>query len=174
MQLEKILPDFQVAAPNCDESSFKKTISDPLQLAERLSFEKANSLKSQYPDSIIIGGDQVCECDGVIFSKPGSFEKAFEQLKKLSDKTHRLLTSISLVHSQGTHTFTDITKLTMKKLTDEQIHDYLCIDEPFDCAGSYKIEQMGAELFSKIETQDHSAITGVPLKELAIRLKELT
>ena len=169
--LEKLKIRFKQSPSLFDEDSFDKLSLDPKSLAEKLAFSKANSIKDK---SIIIGGDQVCSFDNEILSKPGNFDNAFEQLKKMSGKSHQLMTSICVIDKERkSHIHTDITTLNMRELTDLEIERYLKVDEPYDCAGSYKIESLGISLFEKIETEDFTAIVGIPLIGLSTILRNL-
>ncbi len=92
----------------------------------------------------------------------------------MQGKTHRLLTAFCLLKENGDiFTDIDITELTMKKLTDKQINWYLDADEPYDCAGSYKLECFGISLFEKIMSEDQTAIMGLPLLKLSNQLNRL-
>lgn len=161
--LERLNFPFKAHAPNVLEDEVKAQISDPRELAETLAMLKAQAVAKDYPNAMVIGGDQVACFKGEILGKPKTFENAFAQLKKFNGKTHELITSICIIYKNVHHNITDITKLTMRELTDKQIREYLQFDEPLDCAGSYKLEQMGISLFSKIESDDFTAIEGIPM-----------
>ncbi len=162
-QLSKLNIEFLCYTPNVDESEAKKKIKNPFELAETLAMLKAQDIAKDNPDSIVIGGDQVVHFEGEILGKPHTAQAAFNQLKKFNGKTHELITSICIIHNQFHHNIQDVTKLTMRNLTDKQIREYIQIDEPLDCAGSYKLEKLGIALFSEIDTKDASAIEGIPL-----------
>lgn len=170
--LEQIGLKVKCIAPECDENQFKNSDAPPKELAKKLSELKLNSVKENYPNEVIIAGDQIAALGSEILSKPGNIKNATKQLLKLSGKVHKLFTAISVSHQSKTVTILNETTLHMRELTESQIHNYLTIDTPFDCAGSYKIEQMGITLFSKIESNDHTAIIGVPLMELVSLLDE--
>lgn len=164
--LEQLHWPFEALAPDVDESIYKEQLLAPQELAEKLSLLKAQDILDKNPQAVVIGSDQVCTYNGVIFSKPQNSDNAFNQLKMLSGHSHQLLTAVTIMNSEKTHTWTNTTTLTMRKLTDEDIKRYLAIDKPFDCAGSYKLESMGIKLFNKIEMSDHSAIIGLPLIDI--------
>jgi septum formation protein len=168
---------FECISPNLDEDIFKSKIEDPILLAETLGKEKALAVLNQNhienKHAVIIGSDQLAECEGVRLSKPKTMEKAIDQLIFLNGKSHRLITSYTVAYRDELLTKTNITTLTMRNLSIEQIKKYLICDIPFDCAGSYKLELNGISLFSQINTTDHSAIIGLPLISLGNTLNEI-
>jgi septum formation protein len=161
--LQRLGINFVCHAPNVIESEFKSQFTNPRELATALALAKAQDIAKDNHDAIVIGGDQVASFEGEILGKPKTFQNAFNQLSKFNGKTHELITSICIIHGSIRHDIQDITKLTMRNLSDKQIREYLQVDEPLDCAGSYKLERLGIALFSKIETNDSSAIEGIPL-----------
>ncbi len=171
-QLKRIIQEFQLVAPQIDEDDFKNHITVPELLVETLAEEKASTILKQFPDSVIIGADQVASFEGEVLGKPGSYEKAHEQIQKLQGHKHHLLTSICILSKFRKEIYTDNTTLFMKNLSNDQISNYLKLDKPYDCAGSYKIEEHGINLFEKIESQDQSAIIGLPLIKLSLLLEE--
>lgn len=172
--LERLRIPFKAQNPNLHEGPFKERIHDPLVLTKTLAFEKARSLLLQFPQSLIIGADQIALFEGEILGKPKERKKAFAQIKKLQGRTHQLITSVCLLGPQEfKEEFSDITELTMRPLSQEEIDRYLCLDQPLNCAGSYKIESLGISLFQKIQTQDATAIMGLPLIQLSKVLREV-
>jgi septum formation protein len=169
--LQKLGLPFTAAAPNCDEDHYKKLIKDPVELATTLARLKAESLAT--PDNCVIGGDQVAALDSEILGKPGSFEKACEQLMKMQGRTHRLITALHVVDRGIGHPILDITEIEMRPLTGAQIENYVRRDQPLDCAGSYKIEKSGLVLVRDLRTKDFSSIQGVPLIALTNLLSQL-
>lgn len=158
---------FETLAPEVDESIYKVDKYSPQELAEKLSFLKAQDVLLKRNEAVVIGSDQVCSFERMIFSKPQNHENAFKQLKLLSGKKHQLLTSVTIMSNAQSVTWTNTTTLFMRSLEDKDIERYLQIDTPFDCAGSYKLESMGIKLFEKIEMSDHTAIIGLPLIEIS-------
>ena len=169
MQLEQLGLTFSCQKPNCDEDQYKKSIADPFELSKVLAFEKAKSCLE--PDTLVIAGDQVAACEGRLLSKPGNFKTAVEQLQFMAHRTHSLFSAVSIQSTQAEITWVVETQLKMKELTLKQIENYVTIDLPFDCAGSYKIEKCGLQLMQEIKTTDFSAIVGLPLLSLADQLK---
>jgi septum formation protein len=164
---------FDQMAPMCDEQALKDPGLDPEALAVHLAAAKARSIASAHPDDTVIGSDQLAAVDDTILGKPGTPERALEQLQLLSGRSHRLITAVHVVHRGQDHAFTDTTTLTMPAHERAALQRYVAADEPLDCAGAYKIEERGIGLFSRIESDDHTAITGLPLLRLANLLREL-
>ncbi len=171
--LERLAIEFECMAPNVDEDLFKEKIADPTELAKILAKEKANAIAKNHPSAIVIGSDQLAECEGRILGKAPTEKEAFEQLNFLSGKEHKLITAFTVINNKEEISKVNTTVLRMKKLSPEQIKKYIQLDKPFDCAGTYKLELHGISLFDKIETTDHSAIIGLPLIELGNVLSQL-
>lgn len=171
--LERLGLPFHAVAPGVDEDEFKLKGLAPRDLSEALARAKGAAIAAQFPDATIIGSDQVAEVDGLILDKPGTFEAAVIQLQKLAGKEHRLITAIAVIHRDMLVEHTDITTLTMRDLDKSSIRRYVEADRPLDCAGSYKLESRGITLFVKIDSQDHSAIVGLPLIALTTILRTL-
>lgn len=169
--LEKLGLPFTFKKPLIDEEKEKDPRWSPLETAEKLATLKAKSLANL--GSIVIGGDQLVALDNAILGKPHNFENAVKQLLQMQGRTHELITSVCLFDDLKPSLFTNITRLHMKSLSKAQIETYVQWDQPFDCAGSYKIEKKGITLFEKIETSDFTAIQGLPLIELSEKLKQL-
>lgn len=164
---------FRVRAPEVDEESFQTLGLPPRELAERLAGEKSLALASQEPAATIIGSDQLVACDGRIFGKPGTPERAVQQLRELAGRSHQLVTALAVWHRGALWCHTDVATLTMRELRDDELWRYVQADEPWNCAGSYKLECRGIALFTAIESADQSAIVGLPLLALTSRLREL-
>lgn len=156
---------FAAKKPGIDEEAEKDPALAPRALAEKLARMKAQSLADG--GSIVIGGDQLVQLDGKVLGKPGTEERALEQLRSMRGRTHELITAIYVVHPHGDVAWTDITRLTMRNLSDEQLLSVIHRDQPLDCAGAYKIEGMGVAMMEKIETEDFTAIQGLPLIALS-------
>lgn len=170
--LAKLGIPFQTQAPSYDEDLAKKQAVglQPKDLAMTLARGKALSLSQE--DNCVIGGDQLLSLDGEIFGKPRTVEAAEKQLQKLNGKTHELITAVCVVYKKQEHLLLDITKLKMRNLSPQQIKNYIQMDQPLDCCGSYKIEKQGLSLFESIECKDFSAIQGLPLLQLGSILQK--
>lgn len=172
--MEQLHVPFIAVSPLADEEQLKRTstVSTP-DLPLFLAQKKAESLIGLYPNSTLIGSDQMCLLPSGPLSKPGNRDRAIEQLLKMENKAHTLITALSVYHSGQWFHHVDTTTLFMKSLSQEQIVRYVDLDNPIDCAGSYKMESLGIALFDKIETQDHTAIVGLPLLGLTTILNRL-
>lgn len=166
---------FRAVAPLCDEAALKAeaALASPEVLAERLARAKAESLREAEPGALIIGSDQIAALEDRILDKPGTIDRAIEQLMLLQGRTHVLVTAVAVVSQVSVLHHLDVTRLRMRALTRTEVERYVAVDAPLDCAGSYKIEQRGIALFERIESADHSAITGLPLIALTSMLVSL-
>ena len=162
---------FECHPSGLNEDAFKLEGIGPISLARTLATEKALKLVSPYPRATIIGCDQVVDVDGRILGKPESLEAAVEQLSLLQGRSHRLVTALCVWHEGQIQTHVDLTSLLMRPIPAEAIARYLASDQPYDCCGSYKLEARGITLFERIESDDHTAITGLPLIALTTLLK---
>jgi septum formation protein len=172
--VERLGVPFRCEAPRVDEDSLKQPDLAPRVLAEMLAEAKAQSIADAFPNAVVIGSDQVACCEGMILGKPGTAERAIEQLLGMAGRTHELITAMVVVHRGTVQRHTDVTRLHMRRLTRDAIARYVAADCPLDCAGSYKLESRGIVLFEQIESADHSAITGLPLMALTSILRELS
>ena len=173
--LERLGVPFRCRAPLCDEAALQRQWSglEPRPFTENLAMAKATSLAAEETGSAIIGCDQVVAFEGRIFGKPGSAERAVDQLVMMSGRTHELITAMVVLRGAEIFLHTDVTRLRMRTLSREAIERYVAADLPMDCAGSYKLESRGIVLFDRIDSEDHSAITGLPLIALVTILREL-
>lgn len=152
---------FRVAAPPVDEETIHERTPKALALARAIA--KARAVAELHPSALVLGSDQVCALDDEVLSKPGTEEKARAQLAKLSGKTHHLYTAIALVSAEDMLTHVDTSHLTMRTLTADAIASYVRREMPLDCAGSYKIENLGIALLETVVTDDTTGIEGLPL-----------
>ena len=169
--LERLGLPFEAQASQVDEDVYKEKISDPKELTETLALAKANSVFEKNSKALVIGGDQISLFEGNILGKPHTVEGAFKQLKALKGKTHQLVTATCLKGPALELVWTEVMTMTMRELSDDEIHRYIEADKPLDCAGSYKIEGLGISLFEKISGDDHTSIVGLPLISLSYHLR---
>lgn len=170
---------FEAKSPRFNEDDEKKNVHlNPMELAQYLARKKAESLAQEdfaqdKSDLLILGADQVVEFNGQVLGKPGSFDKAFHTLSQLSGKTHRLITSFCLIHHTTLYAGSEIAEVQMRNLSEQEIKSYLELDQPYDCAGSFKFEAAGIALIEKIACPDPSSIEGLPLIQLCTVLRDL-
>jgi MAF protein len=162
--LERLGLRFEICPANVDETPRPGERPEPL--AARLAREKAHAIAPRYPEHLIIGSDQTATLDGnTILGKPGNFENAREQLRRLSNATARYFTAICVLNSANMAERCALvtTEVDFRPLSERQIARYLKHDEPYDCTGSAKIERMGIALVRKVHSEDPSALIGLPL-----------
>ncbi len=162
---------FVVASPETDESPLPG--EKPSATALRLAEAKARSVAARYPDALVIGSDQVADCDGQAVGKPLDHRHAVAQLTALSGKTVVFHTGLALVDAARDACQTamvDVTS-TFRELTPAEIEAYLTRDQPYDCAASVKSDALGIALFTRIESDDPSALIGLPLIRLTDMLR---
>jgi septum formation protein len=164
---------FRCEPPDFDESSVPREGLAPRRLAETLADGKAGRVLGRNPSSVVIGCDQVAHLDGLVLGKPGDVSRAVAQLEALSGRTHELVTAMVVLFEGRRFAHTDVARLRMRPLDRRGIERYVEADLPTDCAGSYKIEGRGIVLFERVEADDFTAITGLPLLALTRILAEL-
>lgn len=136
-------------------------------LVQRLARAKAAALAGRRPGHWILGSDQVAAIDGDILGKPGSIERAREQLSRCSGREVRFLTAVALTDGERTLEALDLTVVRFRALHADEIEHYLEAEPALDCAGSFKCEAYGITLFEAIESRDPTALIGLPL--IAVR-----
>lgn len=171
--LERLGVPFTAIAPDCDEDAVKSAGLPPLLVARRLARRKVHSICGRYPHAVVIGSDQVLDLEGERLDKPGSAEAAIRQLQRLAGRTHRLITAVAVASPTGWTDWENVSELSMRALSDDALRRYVATDNPWDCAGSYKLECRGVALFERIHTDDQTAIIGLPLLKLTQILTEL-
>ncbi len=171
--LGRLLTDFECLSPGIDESRLAG--ESPAALASRLAATKAQSCAEQCPGAVIIGSDQVAALGEDILGKPGSHQPAVQQLRRCSGQTVVFYTAVALIGSapSAPDIHIDETTVRFRELTDTEIEKYLNADQPYDCAGSFKVESRGVILFNGIDSQDPTGLQGLPLIWVAGRLRAL-
>ncbi len=162
---------FECEAPGIDEGEVGSGLA-PETRARTLALAKARAVAHRRPGAIVIGSDQVCALADEVLGKPGSVAAACAQLQRLQDREHRLATAVAIVHGGRETSILDVTRLHMRALSNAAIERYVAADQPIDCAGSYRIEGLGISLFDRIESEDQTAIVGLPLLATARALRE--
>lgn len=161
---------FDVVAPQVDETRLPGEA--PEALARRLAEAKARAGAAQRPGMLIIGSDQVAECEGEIFGKPGSHANAVRQLEKLSGRRAVFHTAVCIVHGRRASQRLVHYGVTFRQLDGALIERYVSREQPFDCAASAKAEGLGIALIEKMEGDDPTALLGLPLIALVGMLRE--
>ena len=169
--LERLRIPFRALSPDTDETPLPDEA--PAALAERLALAKARALATAHPDAVVIGADQVADVDGVAIGKPGNHERAVEQLRAMSGRTIVFQTALAVVReSTG---FAEVRRVPVsvrfRALSDAEIEFYLRTEQPYDCAGSAKCETLGIALLAAIESDDPTALIGLPLIHTAALLR---
>jgi septum formation protein len=170
--LRRLLDGFEQIAPDVDEQPLPGEA--PAARAARLAAAKAAAVSKKHRDAVVIGSDQVAALDGRVLHKPGSSDKAHEQLRASSGNTVHFHTGLCVFDGRDgrLQSCTDETRVVFRTLSDEEIRRYLAREHPFDCAGSFKSEGAGIALFERIESEDPTALIGLPLIALARLLRE--
>jgi len=168
--LKLLLPDFEVVPSGVDESLH--AAERPETMVARLAREKALAVQGRRPSACIIGADTVVLCEEVILGKPASHEEAKSVLRQLSGKTHQVLTGVCLLHEDTLLVECSTTHVTFCHLTGLEIENYVRSGEPFDKAGAYAIQGLGARFVEKIEGC-HFNVVGLPVSRLHQMMKRL-
>jgi septum formation protein len=162
---------FEVVPPRVSEAHLAG--ESPADRALRLALMKAQAVAQQYPDAVVIGSDQVAACGQEVLDKPGDADRCRAQLAGLSGKTARFHTACAVlgVSAQLHLAHVDTTTAMFRPLSADEIERYVARERPFDCAGGFKVEALGVSLFECIESQDPTALIGLPLIWLAAALR---
>ncbi len=139
---------------------------------ESIAVEKAKSLELECAGSMIVAADQLISLENTVLYKPGTPERAVEQLQLLNGKEHRLICAVAVLFNGKLKSSVAMAELTMRDLQQQEIKKYVDIDKPWDCAGSYKIESLGASLFEHIKVDDPTTIVGLPSNKLLDILRQ--
>jgi septum formation protein len=131
----------------------------------RLALAKAQAVAQLNPQSVVIGSDQVADLDGAALGKPGNHVRAVEQLRRMRGKTVVFQTALAVVCVATGFVAQELAQIKVKfrDLSDDEIEHYLLAETPYDCAGSAKSEGLGIALLEKIESDDPTALIGLPL-----------
>jgi septum formation protein len=162
---------FEKQDPAVDET--ERAGESPRARAFRLSEAKAEAVANRFPQSIVIGGDQVPATSTTILNKPGNAANCREQLMLLSGSTAEFYTACTVrcLETGVKLSHVDTTAVKLRPLSDAEIDRYIEREKPFDCAGGFKAEALGIVLFERIDTEDPTAIVGMPLIWLAGALR---
>ncbi|BFN29106.1 Maf-like protein YceF [Pseudomonas sp. SCT] len=164
--LSRLRLPFDSCAPEIDETALPGETAE--HLVRRLAECKAHALSDRYPDSLIIGSDQVAVLNQEIIGKPHTFERAKQQLLAASGGSVRFLTGLALLDSMNGRLQVACVPFTVhfRSLDEARIERYLQTEQPYDCAGSFKAEGLGISLFRTTEGEDVTSLVGLPLIRL--------
>ncbi len=171
--LDKLGLPFFCAAPDIDESA-RPTESIEEQVL-RLAREKASALIDRYPDSIIIGCDQLGSLAERVLGKPHTSEQAFKQLRASSGQCVTFHTGLAVYDgiSHQWHQRLETYQVFFRELTDDEIWGYIQKEQPLQCAGSFKSEGLGITLFERMAGDDPNTLVGLPLIALTAILRKI-
>lgn len=169
--LDRLGLAYVAASPDADETP--RAGEAPAATALRLAEAKARSVAAAFPGALIIGSDQVADAGGAAVGKPGGYEAARRQLALLSGRVIVFHTGIALLDTRSGHCQTALVDVRsrFRTLSDDEIDAYLGREAPWDCAGSVKSESLGIALFDAIESDDPTALIGLPLIRLTSMLR---
>lgn len=161
--LQRLRLPFEVRAPDVDEVPQPGESPEPLAL--RLALAKAQAVAARRPEAVVIGSDQVADLDGTPIGKPGTHERARAQLQRMSGQAVRFHTAVAVAcaatgFAQGRLV---TVRVRFRELGVDEIEHYLRAEQPYDCAGAAKCETLGIALLQAIESDDPTALVGLPL-----------
>ena len=161
--LERLRLPFAVHAPGVDETALPG--ETPAALAQRLALAKAQAVAQQHPQAVVIGSDQVADLEGLAMGKPHTHERAVQQLTQLSGRTAVFHTALAVVCQASGFAQADLSavRVRFRELSRAEIDTYLRLEQPYDCAGSAKCETLGIALLESIDSDDPTALVGLPL-----------
>ena len=175
IMLEDAGLDFKVISSEVNEGILKQQMTGmPFEeQVVKLAIAKAKEVSEQNQDHIVIGGDQMCVCNNSIFDKPGSVKKAIKNLQVLSGTTHYQYSGVCIFKiGEMLWDYYEIVEMNMHKLSDEEIKNYVKLENPIHAAGAYKFESLGCNLFSSVSGSSFT-IRGMPLLPLLRKLREM-
>ncbi len=161
--LARLRLPFTVAAPEVDETP--RAGEGPAALARRLALEKARAVAARHPAAVVIGSDQVADLEGEPLGKPGDHARAVAQLRAMAGRRTLFHTAVAVVCRDRDLEAVDLAQVAvvLRPLRDQEIEHYLRLEAPYDCAGSAKVETLGIALAESINSDDPTALEGLPL-----------
>lgn len=170
--LERLKLPFELRSPGVDETP--RPGETPAALAQRLALAKAQAVALEEPDAVVIGSDQVADLDGEAIGKPGTHDRAVAQLTRMSGRRVVFQTALAVVRHGSGFVGQALAPVVVRfrTLTADEIEHYLRAEQPYDCAGSAKCETLGIALLDAIESDDPTALVGLPLIRTAHLLRE--
>jgi septum formation protein len=170
--LARLRLPFSIESPGIAEHALAG--EPPAELAQRLAAEKAMAVAQRHPAAIVIGSDQVAELDGQAIGKPHTHDRAVAQLRAMSERRVVFHTAVCVARQDSGYRRTLLAPVTVmfRHLHDDEIEHYLQVEQPYDCAGSAKCETLGIALLAAIESDDPTALVGLPLIRTCELLRE--
>ena len=170
--LARLRLPFTVESPEVDETP--QPGEPPAAMAQRLALAKARAVAARHPSAVVIGSDQVADLDGNPIGKPGTHERAIQQLRAMRGRQVIFQTAVAVVCGATGFVGTALAPVTVRfrALTDTEIEHYLRTEQPYDCAGSAKSETLGIALLDAIESDDPTALVGLPLIRTCALLRQ--
>ena len=170
--LRRLQFPFAVSQPRVEEAALQQEL--PAETALRLSLEKATSVMGQYPGALIIGSDQVAELDGMPIGKPGTREAARRQLNAMRGRSMIFHSGVALIDADTGHSQSIVipTTVVFREFSIVEIERYLDLEDALDCAGSAKSEGLGIALIASMQSDDPTALVGLPLIALCGMLRQ--
>ncbi|GGK01978.1 Maf family protein [Luteimonas terricola] len=168
--LARLQLPFDTVRPEVDETALDG--ETPTALALRLAVAKAAAVAALRPDARVIGSDQVADFGGAAMGKPGGRAAAIAQLEAMSGSSVAFRTAVAVASGGAVTSALDTTLVHFRRLGRAEIERYVDLEQPFDCAGSFKSEGLGITLFDAIESRDPTALVGLPLLETIRLLRE--
>ena len=168
--LQNTKHNFDIQKPEIEEEILEN--ESPEDLVVRLAYEKAFDVAKRNTDRLVIGADTIVALDNEVLGKPKDQNEAYQMIKRLSNKTHKVITGISLINLKENKIIKDyvVSFVTFKDLSEDSIKDYINTNESLDKAGAYGIQGYGALLVKNIQG-DYFNIVGLPISRLSDLLK---
>jgi len=167
--LEMMEVSFEIITADIDEQINHN--NDLRKEIEKLSYQKAKAVFDSHKDCLVIGADTIVTFDNKVLGKPKSIENAKEMLHSLSNRSHQVITAVTILVNDVVETFSNVTDVNFYKLSDEEINTYVESVEPLDKAGAYAIQGKGCQ-FVKSINGDYYSVMGLPIGELYRRLQK--
>lgn len=170
--LQRLQIDFTVQAPEVDETPLEN--EQPIDLVRRLAILKASAIAELHPAAVVIGSDQVAIFERRIIGKPGTRERALQQLGEFSGHSVEFLTAVSVQCLESGYSSHKVitSEAGFRVLSRDETERYLDMDDPLDCAGGFKSEAGGSSLLEHLRSDDPTAIIGLPLITVAALLRD--